>query len=86
MADIKVKLSPLGTPETLTVDIVKHTPLHVMIQMVGNGHYPADGNIWKMTKTGGSTNVPVPIKNYFRSLEYNGILDQDTVTLIEIPF
>jgi len=86
MAIIDATLSSDGTLEKLTVDLKKHTPIHVMFQMVGKNHSPSDGNIWKMTKTGGSTNVPVPIKDYFRSLEYNGISDKDKVILTEFPF
>lgn len=84
MAQLNVKIPATNVTRTMTVDLQRFTPLHVIIQLVRGGDAPSLGNIWKMTKTGRADGGGgEEVECHFSSLESNGISDGDTVELID---
>ncbi|MBE0647001.1 MAG: hypothetical protein IH596_04370 [Bacteroidales bacterium] len=84
MATIQVGIPASHVVRPVDVNLLKDTPLHVMMKIINIGDAPSAGSIWKMTKTGrADTGDPVEVSDYFNSLEANGIADTDSVELVD---
>lgn len=79
MAQININFPGSSNPDiNQTVLLDRETPVQVIIAVVRAGTKPRKGNIWKMTKALGGT------IDHFETLQTNGIIDNETVSLVEV--
>lgn len=79
---LTVKIVVAGATEVFTdVDLKKETPSHIYVRCMTRGYRPSRSKIWKMTKSVISGNAAE--FNDFTSLDSNGVVNGETVLIIE---